>query len=60
MINKSSPSRVYAKEECKFYNKGKCEYFAEARAELCIFNRRCCMHIVKPLTECFYYQPKEK
>lgn len=45
--------------ECKFYNNGKCEYFAEARHESRIPSRRCCMRIVKPLTECFYYQPKD-
>ncbi len=46
--------------ECKFYNKGRCEYFSEARNESRILSRRCCMHIVKPMMECFYYQPKQK
>lgn len=46
--------------ECKFYNNGKCEYFAEAPNELRIISRRCCMRIVKPMMECFYYQTKEK
>ena len=46
--------------ECKFYNNGKCEYFSEARNESRIISRRCCMRIVKPMMECFYYQTKEK
>lgn len=45
--------------ECRFYINGRCEYFTEARAGSRIFSRRCCMRIVKPVTECFYYQPKD-
>ena len=45
--------------ECKFYNNGRCEYFSEAANDLRVLSRRCCMRIVKPLTECFYYQSKE-
>lgn len=32
----------------------------EAPAGSRILYRRCCMRIVKPVTECFYYQPKIK
>lgn len=46
--------------ECKFYNNGECEYFSEAANDLRVLSHRCCMRIVKPLTQCFYYQPKEK
>lgn len=43
--------------DCKFYNAGKCEVFAESRTELRTLPKRCCMRIVKPVAECFYYQP---
>lgn len=36
--------------ECKYYNKGECEYFG--------FPKRCCMRIIMPPTECFYFTPK--
>lgn len=38
--------------ECRHYKNGWCEYHLPYH--------RCCMRIVKPMTECFYYQPKEK
>lgn len=47
-------------KECKFYADGKCEYFSSSVTELRTLPKRCCMRIVKPLTECFYYQPKDK
>lgn len=47
-------------KECRFYVDGKCEYFACSSTELRTLSKRCCMQIVKPLTECFYYQPKDK
>lgn len=37
-------------QKCKHYNKGNCEYFG--------FPKRCCMKIVKPPSECFYFTPK--
>lgn len=45
-------------KECKFYNDGKCEYFAYSGTDLRTTRKRCCMRIVKPVTECFYYQPE--
>lgn len=45
-------------KECIFDNNGKCEYFDYSRLDLRTLQKRCCMRIVKPLTECFYYQPK--
>lgn len=46
MENNQTPS------ECKYYKDGGCEHHLPYH--------RCCMRIVKPMTECFYYQPKEK
>lgn len=37
-------------KECRFYDYGKCGFWG--------FTKRCCMQIVKPQIECFYYQPK--
>lgn len=45
-------------KECRFYNNGKCEYFDYSSPDLRTIQKLCCMRIVKPLTECFYYQPK--
>ena len=46
---------------CKFYSNGDCTYFAEARNgnDLRTRPKRCCMRIVKPQIECFYFQPKK-
>lgn len=49
-----------AAEECLFYKQGKCVYFCDVPNDYFVPLRRCCMRIVKPMTECFYYQPKEK
>lgn len=40
-------------KECKFFDNGKCCYWG-----ILPYNR-CCMRIVKPMIECFYYQPKD-
>lgn len=44
--------------ECRFHNNGKCECFEYSSSDLRTMPKRCCMRIVKPAMECFYYQPK--
>lgn len=39
-----------ALRDCKYYSQGKCNTFG--------FQKRCCMQIIKPPTECFYFTPK--
>lgn len=40
--------------KCKYYTNGKCGYQSS------INRHACCMRIVKPMTECFYFTPKPR
>ena len=47
-----TPTKDQQAQECKHYADGKCGY------QSVIDRHACCMRIVKPMTECFYFTPK--
>lgn len=40
--------------ECEYYGNGMCSYQSSSN------RHACCLRIVKPVTECFYFTPKQK